>query len=59
MLHYIHQLAVLFGAEQVVLSGFIKALLWDWTRAVKLWAGQLDDELKIALKLCKAEENYR
>ena len=67
-------MCLLFGAEQVVYSGFLEFFLWkqlpaaaqnDAMRALrvnqnsKVAAGQLNNELKLIIKLRKAEQNCR
>lgn len=31
---------------------------WDWTQTVKLWVRQINNEVKLNIKLCKAESCF-
>ncbi len=68
MFHYGHQLVtnyvcLLFGAGQVAFSRFLELKMtlwerwerWEWTRAVNLYDRKLNNELKLTIKLHKAE----
>ena len=68
MLHCVHQLVsdcvhLLFAAEQDVYSRFSEPFYFlfcfEWSRTLKSWAWKLKSELKLNIKLYKAEWSCR